>query len=352
MRISSISRINWIQRWAGSYTFLSCSYWGKQYYFSLRRVLGTKFDHTVFIHRKGNASFYVPLNEFQRLGNSLAKKVTTDPKLARKWLNVLKNNSDQLRLIMKQLEKKIPTPKEYRNFLVRFDQQLPYHNFMKKTVDFLAPPALEKLLPLFTAARLYSESVYSDTECFFRNLAKAIAKKERRNRVFLTCLTQEELERYLQNQALPNERILQKRFARSALYCEKGIARIFLGKKVDVLESQIVNQGTKDTVVIKGISAYAGQAKGTARIVRDPHRVGRFCVGDILVTGMTRPEFLPVIRKANAIITDAGGVLCHAAIIARELRKPCIIGTEIATKVLKDGDRVEVDATKGIVRKL
>ncbi len=67
---------------------------------------------------------------------------------------------------------------------------------------------------------------------------------------------------------------------------------------------------------------------------------------------MTHPDDGPLISKAAAVVTDEGGVLCHAAIVARELKKPCIIGTKIATKVLKDGDTVEVDAEKGIVRKI
>ncbi|MBS3166574.1 hypothetical protein J4444_05625 [Candidatus Woesearchaeota archaeon] len=67
---------------------------------------------------------------------------------------------------------------------------------------------------------------------------------------------------------------------------------------------------------------------------------------------MTRPEYLSLINQAAAIITDAGGILSHAAISARELKKPCVIGTKNATKVLKDGDVVEVDATKGTVRKI
>ena len=67
---------------------------------------------------------------------------------------------------------------------------------------------------------------------------------------------------------------------------------------------------------------------------------------------MTRPEYLPLMEKAAAFITDAGGVLSHAAIVAREMKKPCIIGTKIATKILKDGDLVEVDAERGTIRKL
>ena len=67
---------------------------------------------------------------------------------------------------------------------------------------------------------------------------------------------------------------------------------------------------------------------------------------------MTDPDYMPAIKKAKAIITDQGGVLCHAAIVARELQKICVVGTQIATKNFKDGDLVEVDAIKGIVRKL
>lgn len=72
--------------------------------------------------------------------------------------------------------------------------------------------------------------------------------------------------------------------------------------------------------------------------------------GDILVTFMTTPVFVPAMEKAAAIVTDEGGILCHAAIVSRELGIPCVIGTKIATKVLKDGDFVEVDANRGIIK--
>lgn len=74
--------------------------------------------------------------------------------------------------------------------------------------------------------------------------------------------------------------------------------------------------------------------------------------GEILVTVMTSPDFMVAAKKAAAIVTDEGGITCHAAIVSREMKIPCIIGTKIATKVLKDGDIVEVDADKGVVRKI
>ena len=76
----------------------------------------------------------------------------------------------------------------------------------------------------------------------------------------------------------------------------------------------------------------------------------KISVGDILVSPMTRPDFVPAMKKAVAFITDEGGITCHAAIVAREMKKPCIIGTKIATQLLKDGMEVEVDANKGIVK--
>ena len=79
---------------------------------------------------------------------------------------------------------------------------------------------------------------------------------------------------------------------------------------------------------------------------KDPNK---FKEGDILVATMTRPDFLPLMIKAGAFVTDDGGVCSHAAIIAREMGKPCIIGTRNATTILKDGDIVTVDADNGTV---
>ena len=74
--------------------------------------------------------------------------------------------------------------------------------------------------------------------------------------------------------------------------------------------------------------------------------------GDILVSIATDPDIVFAMKKAAAIVTEQGGVTSHAAIVSRELNIPCVIGTKIATKVFKDGDRVEVDATKGIIKRI
>lgn len=99
-----------------------------------------------------------------------------------------------------------------------------------------------------------------------------------------------------------------------------------------------------------GTAAAPGQAWGCARIIRRTADIPLLQPGEILVTEMTHPEYLPAMRIAAGIVTDEGGLTSHAAILSRELKKPCVVGTKIATEVLKDGDLVEVDAEKGIVR--
>lgn len=107
-----------------------------------------------------------------------------------------------------------------------------------------------------------------------------------------------------------------------------------------------------DSKEIRGDSAFGGKVSGKAKVVLNFKNISKVESGDIMVSSMTLPGFLPAIRKSAAIVTDEGGILSHAAIIARELKKPCIIGTKIATKVLRDGDLVEVDANAGVVRVL
>jgi len=105
----------------------------------------------------------------------------------------------------------------------------------------------------------------------------------------------------------------------------------------------------KATILIKGLGASPGIATGPVKFVPTPDKIDTMSKGDILVTDMTTPDFVPAMKKAAAIVTNAGGATCHAAIVSRELGVPCIVGTKKATSVLKDGMIITVDATRGIV---
>lgn len=101
---------------------------------------------------------------------------------------------------------------------------------------------------------------------------------------------------------------------------------------------------------ISGNIAYTGKVKGVVKIVKNTKELSKVKKGDILVTQMTFPSFILAMNRASAFVTDEGGITCHAAIVAREMRKPCIIGTKNATRLLSDYDLIEVDANQGIVK--
>lgn len=101
---------------------------------------------------------------------------------------------------------------------------------------------------------------------------------------------------------------------------------------------------------IHGMCASAGKVSGIVRICKTKQDIKKFKEGEVLVAAMTRPEYVPAMKKSVAIVTDEGGITSHAAIVARELGVPCIIGTKVATKVLKNGMLVEVNANHGAVK--
>jgi pyruvate,water dikinase len=102
-------------------------------------------------------------------------------------------------------------------------------------------------------------------------------------------------------------------------------------------------------VLVTGMPASPGRGTGAVRVVRSPADGGALRPGEVLVAPMTSPDWVPTIRRAAALVTDGGGMTCHAAIVARELGVPCIVGTRRATSVLRDGETVTVDATAGQV---
>ena len=110
---------------------------------------------------------------------------------------------------------------------------------------------------------------------------------------------------------------------------------------------------TNRKVLTKGLPASPGRVSGKAHVILDPAMIDTFKEGEILVTEMTAPDWVPAMKKAKAIVTDAGGMTCHASIVSRELGIPCIVGTKSrgtrGTTSIADGAEITVDATNGIV---
>ncbi len=166
----------------------------------------------------------------------------------------------------------------------------------------------------------------------------------------LTCF---ELSRVAEKPSVLRKKLEKRQHQGILVVTQEEREPFIVEKEAQALRNKILEKsGLQENVTeIKGTPACLGKVTGTVKVIDRINQFSKMNEGDILVSKMTRPEFLPVMKKAAAIVTDEGGITCHAAIVAREMKKPCIIGTQIATHVLKDGDMVEVDAHKGIVRK-
>jgi phosphohistidine swiveling domain-containing protein len=178
-----------------------------------------------------------------------------------------------------------------------------------------------------------------------------------------TALTLEQV-RFLAHRDFKQALLLDKDFSRiaserqkySLFICDKGNTQYFSGEQAKKIRKKLKFVSEKEdlsqTETLQGQPAYKGKVTGKVKIINSIPEMAKMHAGNILVSHMTNPGIVPAMKIAAGIVTDLGGITCHAAIIARELKRPCVIGTKIATKVFKDGDLVEVDANKGMVRKI
>ncbi|MBI5728203.1 MAG: phosphoenolpyruvate synthase, partial [Candidatus Magasanikbacteria bacterium] len=170
----------------------------------------------------------------------------------------------------------------------------------------------------------------------------------------ILMLQASELAQMVKNGTLPPN--LQERHTTCAMAILGGRmpATIFTAQDADQIQAELKRHEMRveDIVTVRGQVAFPGVVRGRVVIVRSAAHNNNVQVGDILISPMTYPELLPAMKRAAAFVTDTGGITCHAAIVARELKKPCVIGCRQATRVFRDGDVVEVDAKQGIVRKI
>lgn len=202
---------------------------------------------------------------------------------------------------------------------------------------------------------MFVKSLRADSRQFLNVIVSMIMDKIARDlnqdvRLLETLYTEELCELLLGNNKIFNS--LESRFEHSVFIAygpskykiiTGNFANEFLNDRLQKIDKNMNKE-------IKGQIASPGKIIGNVKIIFGPQHINKINEGDILVSIATSPQILPAMIKATAFITDIGGITSHAAIVAREMKKPCIIGTKIATKVLKDGDLVEVDAEKGVIK--
>jgi len=210
---------------------------------------------------------------------------------------------------------------------------------------------------ILSIAKLFSKwkdvrksGVYMGMEQFDRFL-KEIAKRRKITVTNLNFLVFDEIMELLKNKTDLQKIIGQRKESTFFALTPKGYFLV-AGEKANTYFKYAARGHSTEIAELKGVTASPGNATGKVRVIRKTQDMAEFKRGEILVTNQTTPEFVPIMRKAAAIVTEQGGITSHAAVISRELNKPCVIGTKIAATVFQTGDMVEVNADKGIVKKL
>jgi phosphohistidine swiveling domain-containing protein len=213
-------------------------------------------------------------------------------------------------------------------------------NFERKIVKYIQFVQQEKDIRKDYAAKI---------NALIFQIAEEIGKRAGLNQKYINLLTYEDFLNGI-NWISKNKKNIINREKRSIFFVDgSGNSYFEFFKAKQNPKEKLHKKIDKQITELKGSPAMKGKVIGRARIVLNVHRAN-LKEGEILIASMTRPEFLPLIKKAGAIITDEGGITSHAAILSRELKKPCIIGTKNATCVIKNGDMIEVDAKKGIIK--
>ncbi|MBU0648798.1 hypothetical protein KJ969_01675 [Patescibacteria group bacterium] len=184
---------------------------------------------------------------------------------------------------------------------------------------------------------------------YIRPFLEAMAKRFNYTYDELIFLLPDEISRSLNGESI-DKQVVHERQKSWGIIFDNDEIKFLQGKETDEYKDKVMvkTHGRE----IAGQTANKGFYRGVVKIIKRKKELDKIKKGDILVTEMTTPDFVPAMKNSGAIITDIGGITSHAAIVSRELGKPCIIATGNATKVLKDGDEVEVDADKGVVRKI
>lgn len=343
-----IKSIDWIRGAEREMYLISMIASVKTYTWDFRKMKIINQRYSLCIEEKGMWTIFRPKNDFDKVLKSIIDQLSIAPHQVKHNLEVLEKLNQTVDNFSRRNLKNLKTTRKKIDFLNKLEDLTNnywppylYNAFLgyscekfKKTSRFLKKVRHLKDIPNYLKIenifRKFTGHIGLD-----KNLAEHYTFSDLR--YFLLKNKNQEIKQRRQKILLFGEK--QKIYI-----ITKNVSEIqhFLKKK----EKAELNLESG----IKGISTYKEISKGKVVVIRTPKEYGKVKKGDILVIPMTRPDIVPYLRHIKGIVTDEGGLLCHAAIISRELKIPCIVGTKIATQALKDGDFVEVDADKGIVR--
>jgi phosphohistidine swiveling domain-containing protein len=331
--------------WERDFSFLGCYLIARQHLYDLKKILGKGYSMCAFFYQSGQVKFYrgeADENEFDKY---VAERFLKDKKFSNFATGRLMELTDQLK---KFLAEEIKLTKfNIEKFWKLVDEHFAYHLAIFWAADYLARKKIKddnkKLINILRKARIYNEHILP-------NIEKWLVSKNRG----CLLLTKSECENFILKGVWPPLVELNRRKKGVFVYFDSQNKVLLSGEKAikqnKIFENIFLARFNLKDRMLRGVGVSSGKIRGRVKLIKKFQDFNKVKKGEIVVAPMTRPAYNAFLRKAGAIITDEGSALCHAAIIARELKILAIVGTKIATKVLHDGDLVEVDADKGIVK--
>lgn len=334
-------------------------FYSNEMYLKSKKILGFDFKHGLVINKNGIIERYIDKEELKKfyirfkkmdhdiLGNIIKKAFDLDCEIT-KLINKLSANLNKIHkkdflIDFLEFNKKFANywgyylAVYYMGMAVDNVQWIKIFKKYKKEIEVLRG---EK------AIRMRAETI------FFKNFLVEIEKETKIDNSLLFFCFPNEIVDFIKFGKKISKNALKERKRHYVWFMDNGQEKYYFSNQAKKIESREIKSDDNILNVskIKGVAASRGVIRGKAKIIFNRNQLDNVKKGDILVAPMTTPWYMPAMKRAFGFVTDEGGVTCHAAIIAREMNKPCIIGTKIATKVLKSGDLIEVDADKGVVK--
>lgn len=317
--------------------------WYYGHAFGLEELMNVKFKHRVpmvLYYNDGPEDIWNNENALSEIYEKVAEKNKKEPLFVRKLIKEFNQiERDFFKPIW--MQKSTDNVDQLAEVAQKFYDMLPHYSYIYYTL--LSESAGESCKREVEA--------WKEKDVFFDNTGRFFESSIEKIYPDLSFLTKYILIEEIKNP--PSKEVLSARRKNwiyvPGLYNEIITLDDFSFKNPSfVFQKEVFDSNT--TLFYGQTASVGGIIKGKARLLRSREEMNRVQIGDIIVAPMTIPEFLPAMKKASAFVNDEGGMLSHAAVVAREMKKPCIVDTKFATQLIKDGDELEINADSGMVR--
>lgn len=331
-----------------------------QHSLSLKNTIGVGFTKSIFIHKDGVCDLYASPEEVKNISNRILECIKKQEPSFKVWYKKAKRLNQEADKLLAQYQKNdiVLTGGSYERARKIFTENFGYCTVLPYWVLYGINQALErgesretfrgvlKMYEELKGGTRYPQLVQVVIGKYFDKAAKELNISSK----LASCIHPDELGEIIAGKNNLSIVELEKRMNWCAITRGKKAYKVNFIFDQNSFSKRVPSIIHRDVTEIKGKVSFKGIVRGRAKIVNAIDDMKKVENGDILISIQSSPSLMPAIIKCSAIVTDEGGIMCHASVISRELKKPCIIGTKIATKVLKDGDLVEVDANNGIIR--